>query len=229
LHQARVLARTEAGGGLVLLSIRPEESARRTYVRAGQYVSVHVASVSSYFALAWEAGAATWELILRPGGDAADAILAMPEDGEITTSGALGPGFPLDEARRRPLLLAATGSGVAAMRPVVMHRLRDEDGSRTELLLGVRTMAEVPLPVEIAAWRASGVRVTICLSRDDGRGQDEGDRAGYARGYVQDVARGLAAHRGGMVFAAGVKPMIEGIRALAQDLGIAEADVRTNY
>jgi sulfhydrogenase subunit gamma (sulfur reductase) len=226
LHPARVLSRTEAGGGLVLVSIRPEESVWPTYVRAGQYVSVQAASASSYFVLAGEAGAATWELILRAGGDAAEAILAVPDGGEVTTSSALGAGFPLEEARRRSLLLMATGSGIAAMRPVIRHRLREEDGTRTELFLGVRRVADVPLPVEIAAWRASGVRVTICLSRD------AGDLPGYARGHVQDVARGLAAdaaHRGGMIFAAGVKPMIEGVRALAKDLGISEADVRTNY
>jgi len=67
----------------------------------------------------------------------------------------------------------------------------------------------------------------VCLSREETL-----DEAGLAKGYVQEVARRTAkeaARHGGMIFAAGVKPMIEGIRALAQELGVAEADVRTNY
>ncbi len=144
----------------------------------------------------------------------------------LLTSRALGAGFPVEEARHRSLLLAATGSGVAAMRPVIKHRVAVGDGERTELLLGVRSALDVPLQQEIARWRSEGVRVTLCLSRE------QNPAAGFARGYVQDVARdtaGDAAHRGGMIFAAGVKPMIDAIRALAVQLGVAEADVRTNY
>ena len=217
----------------MLLTIEPDPAAKQSYARAGQYVSVKTSATApgGYFVLAGETGAETWQLIIRSVGETASAILAVPDHGELMTSIALGSGFPFEEARGRSLLLAATGSGVAAMRPVIAHRMREGDGARTELLLGVRSAADVPLSSEIARWRSLGVRVTACLSQ----GEPPPGQPGFARGYVQDVARRTAAgapdatHTGGMIFAAGVKPMIEGVRALARELGVAEADVRTNY
>lgn len=219
----------DAGGGLVLLLVGPQRGARDTYKHTGQYVSVKASgdARAGYFVLASDVGADVWELIIRPGSEAANAILAVPDEGSILVSDAQGRGFPFEEARGRPLLLAATGSGIAAMRAVVSHRVREKDAPRTELLLGVRSRADVPLLQELDAWRTDGVRVTVCLSREETL-----DEAGLAKGYVQEVARRTAkeaARHGGMIFAAGVKPMIEGIRALAQELGVAEADVRTNY
>jgi NAD(P)H-flavin reductase len=237
VHPARVLSHADAGGGLVLLVLEPAKVTKETYVRAGQYVSIQASSPAKpppgYFVLAGDTGGETWELVIRPSGDSASAILAVPDEGQLLTSVALGAGFPFEEARGRPLLLAATGSGVAAMRPVVAHRVREGDGARTELLLGVRGVADVPLSSEIARWRSGGVRATVCLSRDEA----PPGVVGFAKGYVQDVARQRAdtthaaygAHRGGMIFAAGVKPMIDGVRALARELGVSETDVRTNY
>jgi sulfhydrogenase subunit gamma (sulfur reductase) len=232
LHRARVLSHADAGGGLVLLTLMPETAARHSYVRAGQYVSVQATpdatTAGGYFVLAGDAGAERWELVIRPGSETANAVLSVPDQGQLWTSAARGSGFPFEEARGRPLLLAATGSGIAAMRSIVAHRVRDGEGARTLLLHGVRGRGDVPLPSEIERWRSQGVRVTVCLSREAVRAGE----SGFVEGYVQDVARRTAAdaaHQGGMIFAAGVKPMIDAVRALARDLGVAETDVRTNY
>jgi NAD(P)H-flavin reductase len=225
----RIVAHGDAGGGLVLVTLAPSEDWRTSYTCAGQYISVRgEVGQGGYFALAGDVGAAHWEVIVRAGGDSAAAVLATADGGTVQTTRALGTGFPVQEARARPLLFATTGSGIAAARPVVLHRMRDGDAPRTSLLLGVRKREDVPLREEIAAWRTMGVRVTVCLSREDA----PKDGADFASGYVQDVARRTttpAETSGGMIFAAGVAPMIEGMRALASDLGVAEADVRMNY
>lgn len=231
-HAARVRGQEDAGGGLVLVTVEPSDEVRASYVLPGQYVSVRAGHVgkapAGFFVLASDVGARNWQLLIRPGGAAADGILAVRVGGRLETTRAQGRGFPCDEARGRSLLLAATGSGIAAVRPVVSRRLHDHDAHRTEVLLGVRTRADLPLSEELAAWREKGVRVTVCLSRETVSAEEA---RGFAGGYVQDVARASTAlqHQGGMIFAAGVKGMIEGIRRLARDLGIAEADVRTNY
>jgi len=238
---ARVLAREDAGGGLVLVTLDPHEEVRGSYTKPGQYVAARSgasaadAAHEGLFVLAGDVGADSWQLVLRPGGSAADAILGEASQ-SLHTSGALGTGFPWEEARGRPLLLAATGSGVAAMRPVVGLRIRNGDGPRTELLVGVRVRNDTPLGPELERWRKAGVHVTVCLSRESSPEGSRGTDDGYRAGYVQDVARERAAagrnalaSGNGMIFAAGVKPMIEGMRRVAGELGVAEADVRTNY
>ncbi len=231
-HAARVRGREDAGGGLVLVTLEPAHEVLESYVQPGQYVSARGdhdgKAPAGYFVLANDVGVRRWQLLIRPGGAAADAILAEGEGGRVWTTSAQGRGYPCDEARGRTLLLAATGSGIAAARPVISRRVHDHDAHRTEVLLGIRARADLPLAEELAAWRDKGVRVTVCLSRE---AVPAGNGESFASGYVQDVARTSTAlqHEGGMIFAAGVKGMIEGMRRLARDLGVAEADVRTNY
>jgi len=229
-HRARLIDREEVGGNLVLVSLQPEPGVRDSYARPGQYVSVRADGASSHFVLAGEVAASRWQLLVRPGGTVANAIIALPPDENVETTRAVGAGFPVAEARERPLLLAATGSGIAAMRPVIHDRIDSHDAGNTWLYLGIRTQRDVPLAGELAEWRQKGVHVTVCLSRD---AASSGDTV-FAEGYVQDVARrrmakSMSRAKGAMIFAAGVKEMIAGMRSLALGLGIAETDVRTNY
>jgi NAD(P)H-flavin reductase len=94
--------------------------------------------------------------------------------------------------------------------------------------LGVRTHAELPLAADIAAWRAAGVPVVVCLSQPGDAPVGEL----FSRGYVQDVmaariAPGSLAHA--RLFAVGVGSMVEALRALAPRLGLAVERVHTNH
>ncbi len=221
-------AKDDAGGGLVRLQIEPPAEVARSYVLPGQYVELAAGGKKAYLVLAGDPGERIWELIVRPGGDAVTAVLEVAPGGRLQVSTALGKGFPMDEARGKQLMVIVTGSGIAAGRPVVRARVADREAASTELLLGVRTTADVPMESELREWSTEGVRVTVCLSRADA----PSGRPGFAPGYVQDVAqrhaRALPTPRR-LIFAAGVKPMIDAVRALARDLGVHESDVRTNY
>jgi NAD(P)H-flavin reductase len=232
LHDATLREKADAGGGLVRLILTPSRRVAGTYHRPGQYVVASAGGKRAYLVLAGDPGADAWELLVRPGGDAVTAILAVSPGGEpLRVSGALGAGFPMEEAAGNELIVLVTGSGLAAGRPVLRARSRSGEATSTELLLGVRTRGDVPLGADLAAWASAGARVTVCLSRQGPQEAPAGPVV-YAAGYVQDVARSHArraprAKR--LIFAAGVKPMIEAARELARDLGVHESDVRTNY
>ena len=224
----RLIRRRDVGGGLVLHELDPGLDAARTYERPGQYFSVGLGGKSTYFVLAGEPGLPTWEALVRPVGDVADALLALPPEGAVRVSSALGLGFPLEQAESRRLFVLAAGSGVAAIRPVLTSRVRAGLAARTEVFLGVRSKAELPLADEIAVRRAQGVTVTVCFSRE------AADEEGTASGYVQAVflqRRGGdgTAQEGAMVFAAGGSEMVAEVRKVASELGLPEADVHTNY
>jgi NAD(P)H-flavin reductase len=226
LHEATLGSRTDAGGGLVRVSIEPPPAIATTFERPGQYVLLSIGGKSSYYVLANDVGDRRWELLVRPGGVVASAALGAPLGESFEVSAALGAGFPMEEARGRELLVVVTGSGIAAARPVVRTRLREREDRSTEVLVGVRTRDEVPLTPELAEWSRRGTRVTVCLSREHVGAQLEG----YAEGYVQDVARANPSPSPGrMIFAAGVQGMVHAIRSLARELGSVESDVRTNY
>jgi NAD(P)H-flavin reductase len=208
--------------------LEPPPEILGSYVRPGQYVALRAGGKAAYFVLAGDAGETSWEVILRPGGEAAEAALGTSIGACIEVSDAQGPGFPIEEAHGRTLLVVVTGSGIAAGRPVLRARVRAGEAGATELFVGVRTLADVPLENELHEWTLAGAKVTVCLSREP----VPADREGFAAGYVQDIARARAAETssaGKMIFAAGVKDMISAVRTLARDLGAEESDVRTNY
>lgn len=227
-HAARLAAHEDAGGGLtrVILEVAPEVAV--TYASPGQYVDVRVEGQTGFFVLASEPGHRSWELVMRAGGGASDVLLTAPDGASIEVTPALGEGFPMAEVARAPLVVALSGTGIAAGLPIVRYRVRDTDALRTHVFIGIRTRAELALRSEVEAWISNGVDVTVCLSNDDER------IAGIqcAAGHVQDVlaARARAGTLSpGRIFAVGVASMIDALRARASDLGIAPEDVLTNH
>lgn len=227
-HPARLVARADAGGGLSMLTVETGSDVLGTYTSPGQYVEVRARGETGYFVLANDPGARAWELILRAGGGASDVLLAMGVGGGIEVSAAIGAGFPMDEARGRPVVIALSGTGIAAARPLVHRRIADGDAARTQLLVGVRARGELPIEGQLDGWAAETLRVVVCLSQSDGAPED----ARFRRGYVQDVLRQHADLRpppGARVFAVGLASMIDGLRELAPALGIAPEHVYTNH
>jgi NAD(P)H-flavin reductase len=224
----RLLDRRSVGGGLFRHEIEPPMGFGGSYRFPGQYVSLALSEKQTYFVLAGEPASGTWEVLVHAGGDVADALLALPTGEPVRLSAALGQGFPMGEAAGRRLFVLATGSGVAAIRPVVAARVRAGLATSTEVFLGVRSRVDLPLADELATRRDEGVGVTVCLSRDTVVG------VGAASGYVQEALLQRATERpesvkGAMIFAAGASAMVDGVKQVARTLGLAEADVRTNY
>jgi NAD(P)H-flavin reductase len=229
LHRpARLVARADAGGGMTLVTVDPAPDVVASYVSPGQYIHARVGGETGYFVLAGAPGRSPWELVMRAGGGVSDVLLSAEIGIALEVTPALGDGFPWAEVHGRPLVIALSGTGVAAGRPLVRRRIDDGDATRTQLFVGVRSRAELPLAGDVEAWKRAGASVTICLSNPDEPIVGEG----YARGYVQDVlrARGSSsvspeAH----VFAVGVLTMVDALKALAPSLGIPPERVWTNH
>jgi len=215
---------------MTLFEVDPGLDVAATYESPGQYIEVRVQGETGYFVLASEPSAPAWHLVMRAGGGASDVLLRMSPGDSLDVTGAIGPGFPMASARGRQLVVALSGTGVAAGPPLVGRRIADGDPPRTRVYLGARTRNEVAMERVLDAWVRAGVRVVVCLSQDDALA--EGTR--YVRGYVQDVLRAHAASRdpsfsGALVFAVGMLSMVEAVRGLAPELGIRPEDVLTNH
>ena len=231
---ARLAARENAGGGLSRVLVEPAPELLATYVAPGQYVEMRAAGETGFFVLANEPGGHPWELVMRSGGGASDVVLTMPLGSAVELTGALGEGFPMDEARGRSLVVILHGTGVAAGPPLVRRRIRDGDVAMTAVLVGVRVEGELPMESEMLAWVAAGVDVTVCLSQGDPPALDA--RLGVVRGYVQDVLRERAVSRSlrvepdhTLVFAVGAPSMVEALRGVAPSLGLPVERIRTNH
>jgi len=215
---------------MTLLAVHAGLEVAATYGSPGQYTEVRAQGQNGYFVLASEPRAPEWHLVMRAGGGASDVLLRMAPGDDLEVTDAIGPGFPMAAARGRSLVVALSGTGVAAGRPLVGRRVAEGDATRTEVLLGARTRSEVAMDRDLAEWDRAGVRIVVCLSQDDAVA--EGAR--YVRGYVQDVLRARStrtarALSGALVFAVGMPSMVDALRDLAPELGIRPEEVFTNY
>jgi NAD(P)H-flavin reductase len=249
IHTAALVARANAGGGLSLVALDLPDEVAATFVAPGQYARIDGGGEKGYFVLAGEPRA-RWELLIRgdatdgtraaPPGKTAELLAHAPLGTRVLVSGALGAGFPCDEAKGRTLLVLVAGTGFAAARPILARRIAEGDAGRTHVYVGLRARKEVPLHAELRTWQAAGAALTICVSRPENGAPppdptpSEPWRTEHS--YVQDaVRRGLTstatvdALGRAMIFTVGPSPMIDGARALAKELGIPERDVRTNY
>jgi NAD(P)H-flavin reductase len=227
--------REPVGGGLHRVRFAIDAHTAATHTEHAQYVDLRhdgelesettaQATVKGTFVIASTPGSPTWDVVVKEGGAMADRLRALRLGAKLVTSNAQGKGFPFASVKHRPLVLAATGSGIAAMLSTIGARIDAHAAKRTFLLWGVREKRDVGLAPELESMRRVGVEVAICLSRE------HIDEPGFFKGYVQQVAgeRGWAVN-GGVVFAAGNKAMIEGMREAMGSLGLTREDVLLNF
>jgi sulfhydrogenase subunit gamma (sulfur reductase) len=201
----------------------------RAHRRPGQLVKAHTAAGEGFFALASApdpAGAA--DLLVKRGGRVADAVIAAAvAGGAVALSSPFGDGFPVEEAHGRDVLLFAAGSGIAPIRAVVQHFLRNRGRwGRVTLFYGQRLGGDFAYRAEHAAWERGGVRVVLCPSRAD-------DLWEGFRGRVQVVARSMA-FAGSLpaetvAFVAGMATMVEDVRRTLAEAGMPPERVFLNH
>jgi NAD(P)H-flavin reductase len=214
--------------------VEPAPELLSTYVSPGQYLEMRVAGETGYFVIASDPGQQPWELVMRAGGGASDVVLVLPAGAPIEVTGALGPGFPMEEARAEALVIVLQGTGIAAGPPLVRSRIRDGQAGRTFVFAGVRGEPDLPLYDEMLSWMSSGVDVTVCLSLSESAPITP---LRIERGYAQDVliarvTTGTLPLRAGdrsLVFAVGAASVAQALRAAAPALGIRPDQVRTNH
>lgn len=149
---------------------------------------------------------------------------SLDAGGRVELHGPLGPGFPLEEAVGRDLLLVGVGTAAAPLRSALVEALTQRDAfGRITLVHGVRRACDACFSSEHDAWRRQGVDVRVILSR-----ADEARRWTGPVGWVQD-------HLGGLVtpattaFVVGMPAMETATTARLRELGVPADAVHTNF
>ena len=196
--------------------------------RAGQALRLLHASGSALFALATASGdGRSPELLLRRGGGVAEALISELQSGAtIDFEGPAGPGFPLETARGKDVLLVAAGSGISAIRAVIEELIDDRDNyGAIALFYGQERAEEFAYAEARAVWAEARVAVTLC-ARHPPQAWDG------ARGFVQDglLETRLAVDPSRAVaYLCGMSGMIAGVRQVLGPLGIPLERTFLNY
>jgi anaerobic sulfite reductase subunit B len=103
---------------------------------------------------------------LRAVGAVTEALHDAPVGQVLGIRGPFGTDWGLPAPRRHDLVIVAGGIGLAPLRPVIEHALRERNRYRKVfVLIGARTPADLLYPGEYDAWRAGGADVRVTVDR----------------------------------------------------------------
>lgn len=226
---AQILETGKAADNLHRLIIDLGPAAAAAYTTPGQFVQAKTAAdgKAGFFALASAPdpnNAGVVELLIKPAGEAAEALCAAPAGAAVLASAPMGKGFrveaipPADFGR---VYLFATGSGISPIKALIESGRLDARARAGEVVLyyGARTSEAMAYADRLAAWEADhGVRVVPVYSQSGG-------------GYVQDAFAAAGGGGDGAGVAAvlcGQKGMVEAVKE-ALGAGVAPEAILLNF
>lgn len=162
------------------------------------------------------------EVLVGSSTDEEQAAL-LAREGPLWASDPQGRGFPLEQARGRPLLLFAGGSAIGALRAVIETLVpRRAAYGPTTLYYGVRSAELLCFTARFAHWRAHDVEVVPVTSRDP---SFAGQR-GYVQGALPDSLERAAET---VAFVCGRPEMESEVAAALVERGVDAARIYKNW
>jgi NAD(P)H-flavin reductase len=223
-YPLRVLQKEEIAPKKVLVRLgdAPAEMLQK-HTAPGQYALMGWALDALYpIALVSVPGDSPLEVLIGPYTDEERDVL-MAREGPLFASDPQGPGFPLEPARGKRLLLVAGGSAIGPLRAVVEAILRDRESfGPVALFFGARRSEDFCFSERFAAWRAGGIDLTLVASQDE--------RWTGPRGYVQEhLPAALADPDDTLAYVCGRPEMEEQVKAALVARGLSPSRVRKNW
>ena len=159
----------------------------------------------SYFAIASAPREPHLEFLVKKGSGVSAALFDRGVGCEVTMTGPVGKGFPIDNYHGHDLLLLAAGTAIAPIHSVIRSTLgHSQDFGKIVLVYGVRNPSHFAFQEEIEEWRAKGIIVILTVSQPV-----DGNWSG-AIGYVQHRLDDAAVHLENPVAAVcGMKDMMQ--------------------
>jgi len=145
-HFASITFRHLVDEGLVQLSLEVPEAVSTAFARPGQFHRIrHESKAESMFAIASAPGATTFDYLIRRGTGVSEVLSTVALGTRFEVTAPEGPGFPLDAARGRDLLLVCTGTALAAIRSVLgLVEQARHDFKNVTLVQGQRSPRQLP-------------------------------------------------------------------------------------
>lgn len=224
-HPARLVATRSETPHMRHLRLEVPPAVLESYGIPGQFLEVRRPGedATAFFAIANQPGAGGIELLVKRAEGLADLLFDLQVGSELEVSEAMGPGFPLDQAHGRDVLLFATGSGFAPIR-AMLQAIEDEREAygTVHLFFGVRTDADVPFRPELDALAAQGIELHLTISRLPE------PTPGHGR-YVQErFRRVLPPIANAVAYLCGIEGMVSGVTEALHDAGMAADRVHVN-
>lgn len=125
------------------------------------------------------------DMTIRNVGKVSQAVHFLDMESTLFLRGPYGNGFCLEEFKGQHLVIAAGGSGIAPVRPIVEYYYNNQhEIGKLDLLFGFKTPDTIMFGKDIKRWKE---RFKTILTVDDACGIWDGECVGLITGYVKDI------------------------------------------
>jgi NAD(P)H-flavin reductase len=208
MNAAQVAEVSDAGEGLIHVSLVMPPAVEESFTLPGQYLEIAVSGHAPrpYAIASAPKTGAIFEFLVRRGFPLADALAGLKAGAAVQVSKAMGPGFPMDAVKGMDLLLVATGTGSAPMRSVI-HAIADDRDAFGEVVFyfGGRHGKDFAFEPDWPRWETARVKLVRTVSEIDPHWQG-------LRGFVQDHF-GPVRWKQAAAFVVGSNPMVQAVTA----------------
>ncbi len=149
--------------GLTGVRLSVDTSATESHQQPGQVIAIHTDHTKPrYMVLASAPLSSPFEILL---GSEARTALQLGVGQSVQFSGPSGPGFPVKKAHNKDVLIFATGSAIAAVRPLIdLIRSQRSEFGRVNVYFGARTSDAFPYHREYDGWRKDRIDLSTSVS-----------------------------------------------------------------
>lgn len=192
------------------------------YTVAGQYLAAGVnANDIRYFAIASPLSSTdSIELLVAPNHEVSAALCALRADDTIWLSDALGGGFGLESAGFDDLVIFVTGTGMAAVRPIIADFAFSRPSRSLTVYYSEKPGVSHAFRDEFDRWRARGVRLELT-------GGEQAESRFVQEIWADDAARPEPAKAHYIVV--GAPAMQQSVLAALSHAGVPSGHVHFNY
>jgi NAD(P)H-flavin reductase len=127
---------------------------------------------------------------IRHVGNVTRHISRLKPGDRLLLRGPFGRGWPVDNLKGKDVLIVAGGIGLAPLRPLLLHCLRNrEELGRFILVYGARTPNDMIFRDDLLAWQDSGsMKTVLCVDRiENGHGEPLQIRQGLVTSFLNEL------------------------------------------
>lgn len=229
-HRCPILAIGPDGPAALRLTVAIDAPSQRASLRIpGQYATIQPPGIEPRFSVIAQApdpAAPSWDLLITRDSTLGRALAELRVGDMLTVSDAEGPGFDVDRIAGGPLLIFATGTGIASARPVIQHLERHDASAlkKTTIYYGERSWDMFAYSDVIAQWIGAGCAVWR-VSEVGEDGQPTPLRY-LQHALVRDASADLSQTT---ALLAGAQPMLRAVSAELMGRGMPPERILTNF
>ncbi len=151
----RIVQETSDIKTFFLESVLPEHS-------PGQFVEVTVYGVGEA-PISISSAYPEMVLTVKKIGSVTNAMFELKEGDFIGIRGPYGRGWPMNQAKRRNIILVCGGVGLPPLRPIIASRLAEKASESTILCYGARSPEDMVYTSELETWGKKGISINTTV------------------------------------------------------------------